>query len=549
MNRPPLPNHSQPAETDGSDRLDSWKEIAAHLKRGVRAVQRWEREEGLPIHRHLHKKLGSVYAFKRELDDWWRKRPAPGALRKSMPVPGESGHNSIAVLPFVNMSPDKENEYFSDGMTEELISALARIEGIRVASRTSVFRFKNKPQNVRDIGKELNVGAVLEGSVRKAEGRLRITAQLIDVAAGHHIWSETYERKLKDVFAVQNEISRALAERLKIRLLDKQANLLVQPSTKNIDAYTLYLKGRHYWNQRTGEGFRKCIQCFEEAIERDPDYVVAYAGLADGYNTLGYYNYLAPKDAFPKAKAAALSALRRDDTLAEAHTALAFSKMFYDWDWKGAETEFRRALRLREDYAIAHYWYGLNLASLGQPYDAIAQVRRAQQLDPLSPVIGAYVAGGYYFARQYDLAIEKCRQTLDLEPNFALARLVIGWALRQKSMFREAVAEFKKAVDSSKGSADGMAALGHAYGVWGKKSEAERILGELTKTSKTSHVSPGHFAMVYLGLGEKDAAFHWLQRAREERYAWLVFLKMDPIFDSLHSDPRFEKLLAKMGLA
>lgn len=305
----------------------------------------------------------------------------------------------------------------------------------------------------------------------------------------------------------------------------------------------------HYWNQRTGEGFRKCIRCFEEAIQKDPEYVVAYAGLADGYNTLGYYNYLPPTDAFPKAKAAALNALKRDDTLAEAHTALAFSKMFYDWDWKGAESEFRRALELKEDYAIAHYWYGLNLASLGQPYDAIAQVRRAQQLDPLSPVIGTYVAGGYYFARQYDLAIEKCRQTLYTEPNFALARLVIGWAFRQKSMFKEAVAEFKKAMAPSQGSADALAASGHAYGVWGKKGEAARVLRELRKTPRTSYISPGHFAMIHLGLGDKDAAFDWLRKACEERYAWLVFLKVDPIFDSLHSDPRFERLASRIGLA
>jgi tetratricopeptide (TPR) repeat protein len=308
------------------------------------------------------------------------------------------------------------------------------------------------------------------------------------------------------------------------------------------------LKGRHYWNQRSGESFKKGIKCFEQAIERDPDYALAYAGLADSYNMLGYHSYLSPKKAFPKAKTAALKALQRDEGLAEAHVSLAFSHMFYDWDWRTAEMEFKRALELKPDYATAHYWYGLNLASLGRPYEAVAQVRRAQELDPLSPVISVYVAGAYYFARQYDRAIEKCLGTLGTNPDFGLARLVLGWAYRQKSMFREAIAEFKKAISLSKGSADAAAALGHAYAVSGRKTEAKQTLRDLQRTSKKSYVSAGHFAIVHWGFGEKEAAVQWLQKACEERHSWLVFLKVDPIFDGLRSEPGFAELLGHVGL-
>jgi serine/threonine-protein kinase len=263
---------------------------------------------------------------------------------------------------------------------------------------------------------------------------------------------------------------------------------------------------------------------------------------------LGYYSFLPPAEALPKAKAAASGALQRDETLAEAHAALAFSRMFYDWDFNAAEKEFKRALELQPDYAIACYWYGLNLAALGRPYEAVEHVRRAQELDPLSPIINTYVAGAYYFARRYDQAIQKCRETLELGLDFAPARLVLGWAYRQKSMFQEAVVEFRKAKRSSPASADALAAIGHTFAVWGKRGEANAALEDLKKKSRKSYVSPGHFAMIHLGLGDKDAAFDWLDKACAERYAWLVFLKVDPIFDCLSSDPRFATLAGKIGL-
>ncbi len=549
MDESPRESKKQPPQGRVGDRLDSWKEIAVYLKRGVRTVQRWEKNEGLPVYRHLHKKLGSVYADKLELDAWWHnQRPHQKRQGKTERPLLDTAQASIAVLPFVNLGPDKEKEYFSDGMTEELINAFSKVQGLRVVSSTSTFQFKGKAQNVCDIGEQLNVRTVLEGSVRDAKNRLRITARLIDVTNGYQLWSETYNREFRDVFAIQDEIARAIVSKLRIKLIDEQALPLVKPYTGSLEAYDLYLKGRHSWNQRTRKGFKKGIEHFQGAIEKDPEFALAHAGLADSCNMLGYYSYVSPTKVFPEAKRAALKALEIDDTLAEAHTSLAFVRMFYDWDWAAAEEEFKRALELKPEYATAHYWYGLNLTPLGRTYEAIAHVRKAQQLDPSSPIINAYVAGAFYFARQYDKAIEKCLRTLEMDPNFGLARLILGWAYRQKAMFEEAIAEFQKALTFFKGSGDALAALGHTFARSGRTSEARRVLEGLKKPSPGTYVSPGHTALVYLGLDQKDEALKWLQKAYQDRYAWLVFLKVDPIFDSLRSDPKFRDLVRRVRL-
>jgi TolB-like protein/Tfp pilus assembly protein PilF len=429
------------------------------------------------------------------------------------------------VLPFVNMSSDKENEYFSDGMTEELINALAKVEGLRVPARTSAFAFKGKQADIRRIGKELGVATVLEGSVRKAGNRLKITAQLVNVADGYHLWSETYERELEDVFAVQEEISRAIVDALEIKLGGAGDTPLVKRPTAETEAYNLYLKGRYFWNTRTEEGLRKGIEYFRQAIERDTNYALAYAGLADSYVSMAGRSYLPPKEAYPKAKAAARKALEIDDTLAEAHTSLAMISSTYDWDWGAAERGFKRAIELDPSYAPAHQGYGGYLAAWGRPKEGIAELRRALELDRLSLNINTGLGVHLYHAGQYDQAIQQARRALELDPNFASGHVLLGRAYLEKSMNREAVAEFEKAVEVSEGHPEMLAALARGYARSGKREEAMKILEDLEERSKREYVPPYWIAHGYAGLDDKDQTFKWLVKAYEDRSSWMRWLR------------------------
>ncbi len=457
---------------------------------------------------------------------------------------------SIAVLPFVNISADPENEYFSDGMTEELINALTKVEGLHVASRTSAFAFKGQHQDIRKVGEQLNVSTVLEGSVRKAGNKLRITAQLINVADGYHLWSETFEREMKDVFAIQDEISRAIVNALKVKLTGKENAPIVNLYTENLEAYNLYLQGRYFWNRRTEEGLKRAIEYFEQAIEKDQKYALAYAGLADCYNLLGAYSVLPPKESVPRAKTAAAKALTIDNTLAEAHEALAHVRMLYDWNWSDAERDFKQAIELNANYATARQRYAIYLTAMGRFDEAIVEIKRAKELDPISLIINTDVGLMFYLKRQYDEAIEQYLKTLEIDSSFSVAHFALGLAYEQKDQFPEAIAEFQKAITLSGGSTIMLAALGHAYAVAGKRAEAEKVFTELKALSKRRYVSPYSIATIYVGLGEKEQAFIWLQKAFEERSIWQIHLhlKVDPRLDSLHSDPRFTALLKKIGL-
>ena len=455
---------------------------------------------------------------------------------------------SIAVLPFVNMSADPENEYFSDGMTEELINALSKIEGLRVASRTSAFVFKEKQEDIRAIGEQLNVTTVLEGSVRKAGTKLRITAQLINIADGFHLWSESYERDVQDIFSIQDEISRTIVNTLKVKLVGEPNRALVKRSTDDLEAYSLYLKGRFYLNKWTETGMKKGIQYFQQAIEKDPTYALPYAGLADSYNVLGAYTFLPPTEAFPKAEAAARKALELDDNLAEAHASLALVRFSYNWDWSAAEREFQRATELNPGYAAARHAYAVYLTAMGRFDEAIAEMKRSQELDPLSLPINSFVGWVFYFARQYDQAIEEEKKTLEMEPNFATAHFILGRAYLQKSMFDKAIAEFQEAITLSGGAGEETAVLGVAFAMSGKREETLDMLQQLKERSKREYVPWTRFAVIYAALGMTDEAFDSLQKAYEERSGEMVFLKVDPQWDSLRSDPRFTALLRKVEL-
>ena len=469
---------------------------------------------------------------------------------KSRQVPKEKCPPSVAVLPFVNVSPEKENEYFSDGMTEEIIDALTKVEGLRVVSRTSVFAFKGKDQDIRKIGEQLNVSHVVEGSVRKAGNRVRITAQLINIADGYHLWSERFDREMEDVFTIQEEIAHMIVNALKIKLVRKAETPLVERSTENIKAYNLFLKGRYCWNKRTEAALKQCVNHFEQAIEIDPDYMLAYCGLADAYALLGIAEYgaLPPMEVMPKAKAAAVKALEIDNTLAEAQTTVAHVKAFFDWDFTGADKEFNRAIELNPNYPFSHHWYALYLSAMERHDEAIAEEKRAQELEPLSLIINKNVGTIFYYARKYEQAIEQYKKALELDPDFARTHFFLGLAYISNSMFEEAIAEIKKAITFSGENTVMLALLASAIAMSGKKDEATKILKDLKKRLKRGYVPSFNLAILYMGLDEKASAFEWLEKAYQERSSWLVSLKVEPILDGLRSDPRFTALLKKVGL-
>jgi serine/threonine-protein kinase len=460
---------------------------------------------------------------------------------------GAAERKSIAVLPFVNISGDKENEYFSDGITEELINALANVEGLRVAARTSAFAFKGKDVDVRQIGEKLNVGAVLEGSVRREGDRLRISAQLVNVADGYHLWSNVYERQLKNIFALEEELARSIAQALKPKLVQPEAVPLVKPATANLAAHDLYLKGRYFWNKRTGEALTKAIGYFQQAIEQDPSYALAYVGLADATALLPEYGSTSEAEAKPQAERAALKALELDGTLAEAHEVLGLISD-HNFEWSAAEHEYRRAIELKPEYATAHHRYALLLGTTGRLEEGLAEAYRALQLDPTSMIINTMVSGILLEARKYDRAIEQSKKALELDPGFCLARMQLAMAHMGQGKQPEARAEVEKLESASALASMCSGFVGYAYAMSGQRVEALRTLAGLEERSKREYVLPVAPALVYIGLGDKDQAFTWLDKAVAERAGWFPIMHSTLLFDSLRSDPRFTRLLQQMHL-
>jgi TolB-like protein/Tfp pilus assembly protein PilF len=454
--------------------------------------------------------------------------------------------DSLAVLPFANASADTNAEYLSDGITESIINCLSQLPRLRVMARSAVFRYKGREVDPQEVGREMNVRAVLTGRVLHLGNKLIIRTELIDVSEGQQLWGEQYDREPLNIISVQEEIAREISEKLKLRLTGSQKQLLMKRYTDDTEAYHAYLKGRYYWNQRTAQGFARGIEYFRQAIKMDANFALAYAGLADCYSLLNSYGVLPPRESAPLIKAATMQALQIDEDLAEAHASLGHVKMMHDWDWPGAEWEFKRAIELNPNYATAHHWYALYLRAMGQFEESLDELRQAQHLDPLSLIINTVLGAHFYYARQYDKAIEQCRETLELNPNFHVAYAVIGEAYTQKGMYQEAITELQK-VRKLSSDPEGLSLLGHTYAVAGQRSKARKALNQLKQLSRQRYIKPAFIALIYLGLAEQEQALSWLERAYRDRNELMLMLKVDPRLDIIRANPRFTKLLRRVG--
>jgi TolB-like protein/DNA-binding winged helix-turn-helix (wHTH) protein/Tfp pilus assembly protein PilF len=462
--------------------------------------------------------------------------------------PAPAGIHSLAVLPLENLSGDASQNYFADGMTDELITDMAQISALRVISRTSVMVYKGARKPLPQIARELNVDAVVEGTVLRSGDQVRITAQLIEASTDKHLWSQSYEGELRDTLALQSRVASAIADQIRINLTPRELAALKNVKIVNPEAYESYLKGRYFWNKRTAEGLKVALAYFKQAIEEDPKYAKAYSGLADTYALLGDWQYavMTPKEAFPEAKAAAIHALELDNTLGEAHNSLAFVLDGFDWDLDAGGKEFQRAIELNPGYATAHHWFAWHLSLLGRFDEAITEMRKAENLDPLSLIINADLAELLDLAHFYDESIRQSRKTIEMDPNFALAHNQLAQAYLQKHMYAEAVAELKRAVQLSGDSPTCIANLARAYVASGERGEALTLLGNLKKRSNPGYSNATEIAMIYASLGDTDQAMTWLEKGYQERFNPGVLLR--PGFDPLRSDPRFQNLLRRIGL-
>ena len=466
-----------------------------------------------------------------------------GAWRAMRP----RGMTSLAVLPFVNATGDPEAEYLSDGLTESVIRNLSQLPQLRVMARGTVFTYKGREVDPRAVGRELGVDTVLVGRIARRGGALLVSTELVRSADGSQVWGEQYHRPVEDLLTVQDELSREISEQLPLRLSGEDKERMASGQTANREAYHLLLKGRFHANKRSEESLRKAVQLFEEAIGIDPAYALAYSGLADCHQLLAVYSMVPPREGMPKAKAAALKALQIDDRLAEAHTSLAYTKLAYDFDWPGAQQSFQRALEINPNYATAHHWYAEYFTIVGRFDGAMEQIKRAQELDPLSLPIQRDIAWHLYFARRYDEAIEQLRKTLELSPDYAPAYTVLGRAHEQKGDYDAAMAAFEKAI-SLRDSPVLRTFLGHAYASSGRRPEAQAVLAQVEAASRERRVDPYYPAAVYTALGDSDRALAALEKAYEERFYLVAYMRVDPRLDPLRGDARFERLLTQLGL-
>jgi TolB-like protein/tRNA A-37 threonylcarbamoyl transferase component Bud32/Flp pilus assembly protein TadD len=472
------------------------------------------------------------------IGNWWERLQGKASVGRI---------ESLAVLPLENLSRDPEQDYFADGMTEELITDLSKISALKVISRTSVMQYRGAKKPLPQIAKELNVDAIIEGSVLRAEGRVRITAKLVEAATDRDLWAQSYDRDLKDVLALQSEVARAIVEEIQVKLSPQEQNRLLTVRAVKPDAYEAYLKGRYFWNKRDREGVMKGLEYFQRAVELDPTYALAHTGVADSYLILGTYDWLSPREALPKAKAAALKALEIDGNLAEAHTSLSQIEQL-DWDWEGTEVEFKKALTLNPGYATAHQWYSYFLSNMGRDEEAIREARRAAELDPLSPVISSHVGQTLYYARRYDEARRALERTLELSQDSYLPRYFLGLVYIQDHKLEEGIAKLQEAAHLSPGDDATNATLSYAYALAGRRGESQEVLTELREQAGKRYVSPCLIALVYVGLGNKEEAFGWLEQAYKQRDGELPWVGMEPMFDPLRSDTRLRALLRRMNL-
>lgn len=547
------------SSTTPAERLDSWKEIAAYLRRDVRTVQRWEKSEGLPVHRHQHDKLGSVYAYKPELEKWFttRQQQASEPLAE-----GPNGKVKLAVLPFGNLSGDPEQDFFSDGLTEEMITQITRLQPARlgVIALSTAMHYKTGNKPLAQIRSELGVDYILQGRVRRADDRVRITAQLVESKTQTQLWAQTYERDLRDILAVQADIAQGIAREIRLiisrpeqaRLSDLRTSAKLKPS-----AYENYLKARyHTHHQLSASTVGKSVEYFEAAVREEPKYAPAHAGLASGYALLAMapIDLLPPRQAMPKAEAAARKALELDDSLAEAHAALALVQHHYHWDWKGAEASYRHAIELNPDFATAHLWYSWMLFALGRQDEAFDETELTleivQQTDPHRLVgVHATRAIGYYWGRDYERAVQESKKAMELDPDYFMPHFILGRAYARLGKASEALAELKHKTDSAEEIPLMAAALGLAYGTGGHTKQTQKIAQTFAAYAKKRYIPATYFGMLYAGLGDWEQALDWLEKAYEERADGLTWINVEPMFDGLRQQPRFQTLVKKMGLS
>ncbi len=456
--------------------------------------------------------------------------------------------DSLAVLPFENVSRDPENEYLSDGITGSLINILATVPKLRVMAQSTVFRFKGREIDPQVVGRELNVRAVLTGRMMQSGGSLRIGTELVDVATGSQLWGAQFDRKLGDIFVIQDEISNEISAKLRLQLTRTEKKRLVRRHTEDAEAYRLFLQGRHHWNRWTEEGFYKATGYFQQAVEKDSSYALAYTGLAESYVLLGWNSYLPPKDAFPEGKTAAMTARRLDPDLGEAHTPLAAVLWLHDWQWGEAQSEFKRSLELNPAYPTANHWYAEYLMTMGRHVEAMARIKNSQELDPLSLIINVAIGWASYMARRYDDAVDQLLRTVELDPNYPVTYWILGLLYRITGRYESAVAAGEKAVSLSGGSPLMRAALAHTYGKSGRAKDALQVLDDLSELANHKYVAPHFFAGIHIGLGDNDRAIEYLEKSWDERCHWLIYLHLDPSMDDLRGNPRFQDLLRRVGL-
>jgi len=462
----------------------------------------------------------------------------------------EMSDKSIAVLPFENRSEDKANAYFAEGVQDEILTRLSKIADLKVTSRTSTEHYKSAPKNLAEIAKQLGVAHILEGSVQKNGDAVRVNVQLIKAANDSQVWAETFDRKLTDIFSVESDVAKAIADQLRAHITRQEEQVIAAKPTKNIEAYDAYLRGRYFWNKRTSDGIKHAIEHFQQSIERDPDFALGHAGLADSYIALTFYNFAAPHETMPKAKESAIKALALDDTLAEAHASLAHILMNYDWNWSAAEKEFKRSIELTPDYATGHQWYAIHyLTATGRFEEAVQEMKKALELEPASLVMNTFMGATLYYAGRYDEAIDQCRKTIEMDPNFAVAHWHLGLAYEQKQALDAATEEFKKAISLSGGSPLMKATLVRACAESQKKPEANEMLNELNELSKQQYVSAYEVATIYVALGNNEQAFQLLEKGYAEHSFHLVYLNVSPQFKSIRSDRRFQNLVQRIGLS
>jgi serine/threonine protein kinase len=530
-------------EKDRDTRYQSARELATDLRRLKR-----DTDSGQPT--HISRAVAAAHVQKKRR---WRIAMvavltlcAIAVVILSLYLWGHPSIDSVAIMPLVNVSSDPQVEYLSDGLTEGLINSFSQLPNLSVMSRGSVFRYKGKTIDAKTVGKELDVRTLLVGRVLKQGDDLSISVELVDTENNRHLWGEQYNRKVSDLISLQQDITRDISDTLKLRLTGDEKSKLSKRPTEDPVAYQLYLNGLFYWNKGTESGFDKAVEYFNQAIEKDPKFALAQSGLADTYNLLGDSGYLAPREAWPRAKAAAMVAVGIDDSLAEAHTSLALVKAYYDWDWTGAERDFHRAIELNPNSAAAHHWYGSYLAKTGRQDEALHELQTAQQFDPLSLLINTSLGWDWYVSRQPDRAIEQLKKTLDMDQNYAPARRLLESSYEQKEMYKEAVAEWQKALTLS-GNPELAATIGQDFATSGYKAVLQDWLEGLQEISRREYVSPYGVAQIYAQLGNNEQVFNWLEKAYEERDSQIVALKVEPAFERLHSDPRYKNLVKRIG--